>query len=131
MNSAKCTTDCVGKSCQSITDMNGVCVNGNAFSESQCIVYENSSGLMTLWYNSTICLLPTLNEAQCTNVIIFWMLCCIFLTLLQISLVWNQCADYSVSDCTMGTAAQRYLGCYVSLWRPCENQVQEIKKLIC
>ena len=39
------------------------------------------------------------------------------------SLNWESCEEYSVDKCTLGTGSQRYLGCYVSLWRTCANQV--------
>jgi hypothetical protein len=60
-----CSTDCVGESCQSVLNLDGVCVITSATTISICEAHENG----VMWYNNSICVNQSaIDYESCTQV---------------------------------------------------------------
>jgi hypothetical protein len=66
--SPQCSVDCLGDSCQSIHGYEGVCLVEDITTELQCEVYEETYFVTTLWFNGSVCLLPSASQEDCNKV---------------------------------------------------------------
>ena len=68
---AQCTTDCPGESCESITNIQGVCYASNVDSLASCDLYGSDNSVVTVWYQDALCILdPVSSEESCSQVLI-------------------------------------------------------------
>ena len=92
----------------------GICVLTEVESESDCEMVYFSFFFFFLFSYPLITSCPFL----------FLSLSFIFFFLSQFpSAEWETCQRNELSDCSGGTEEQKYLGCYISLWHRCPNQV--------
>ena len=71
----------MGKSCQSILNMDGVCVITSAKTLSACQKFGNGA----FWYNNSLCVNQTANDpASCTQVTVDTLIFCRLLDVIKI-----------------------------------------------
>jgi len=106
-----CTVDCIGESCRSLDNLYGVCL-ATVGSETACNNVNDIDGVEAFWYDDAICVVSTDRESTCAEL----------QATIGVSTNWETCESLSTNDCDGSDAYQRYLKCFVDLWRTCNSQ---------
>ena len=104
-----CSADCAGESCESIHNLVGGCFVSNISSSFGCSAYGVANNETVEWYNDELCALPEIVSLSSCQMLP--------------STQWSTCQQNELGECDGRTAQQQFLGCYVSLWHSCPNQV--------
>ena len=67
---AQCTTDCFGESCESITNIEGVCYASDVDSLESCELYGSDNSVVTEWYQGNLCVLDGVSSSDSCSLVL-------------------------------------------------------------